>query len=90
MPVVTQVIRGQASRDSRQSDPRIWLFSMRYPTSLLYLLGNYAKLSVFPGKSHGQRSLVGYMSCSSIRLRRDIATTQQQHSPRTVRTYEYL
>ena len=46
MPVVTQVIC-QASRDSRQSDPGIWLLLMCYPTSLLYLLGNYAKLSVF-------------------------------------------
>ena len=47
MPVVTKVIRGQASRDSRQSDPGIRLLPMCYPTSLLYRLGNCAKLSVF-------------------------------------------
>ena len=34
---------------------------------------------VLPGKSHGQRSLMGYSSWGPKRVRHDLATKQQQH-----------
>ena len=33
-----------------------------------------------PGKSHGQRNLIGYSSCGCKRVRRDLVTKQQQHT----------
>ena len=33
--------------------------------------------SILAGKSHGQRSLVGYSPCGRIRVRHDLATKQQ-------------
>ena len=36
--------------------------------------------SILPWKMPGQRSLVGYSPWSSKRVRRDLATKQQQHS----------
>ena len=35
--------------------------------------------SILPGKSHGQRSLVGYSPWDHERVRYDLATEQQQH-----------
>ena len=40
----------------------------------------------FPGKSHGQRTLVGYSPCGHKRVRHDLATKQQkQQTPVSVK-----
>ena len=41
-----------------------------------------------PGKSHGQRSLVGYSPWGHKRVRHDLATKQQQES--IVHRYSYI
>ena len=42
----------------------------------------------FPGKSHGQRSLVGYSPWGHKRVRHDLATKPQEHSEREVPKFE--
>ena len=36
--------------------------------------------NVLPGKSHGQRNLVGYSPWGHKRIRHDLATKQQQYN----------